>query len=44
MLKKNIDKLKRNEMRYPPIPYTRVGKSKKDTLNRMYTKYKNKIV
>lgn len=42
MLKKNLDKIERNKRRPAPIPYTRIGKSKKDVLDKMRTKHKGK--
>ena len=42
MLRKTIDKKERNKRRLPPIPYTRKGKTKKDVLNRILNKYKER--
>ena len=42
MTQKNIEKLERKARRYPPIPYTRKGKTKQDVLNRMRTKHKGR--
>ena len=39
MTQKNIEKLERKARHYPPIPYTRKGKTKQDVLNRMRTKH-----
>ena len=39
---KNIEKLERKARRYPPIPYTRKGKTKQDVLNRIRTKHKGR--
>ena len=40
MIQKNLEKLERKKRRYPPIPYVRKGKTKKDVINRMMTKHK----
>ena len=40
MTQKNLEKLERKKRRYHPIPYTRKGKTKKDIINRIITKYK----
>ena len=43
MIKKNEEKAKRKARRLPPIPYTRKGKTKRDIINKMNTKHKNKL-
>jgi len=40
MTQKNKEKLERKERRKPPIPYTRVGKTKQDVLNKIRKKAK----
>ena len=40
MTQKNLEKLERKKRRYYSIPYTRKGKTKKDIINRIITKYK----
>lgn len=42
MLKKNIEKQERNARRLPTIPYTKVGKSKKDILKQKANREKQK--
>ena len=42
MTQKNLEKAERKARRYPPIPYTRRGKTKKDILSKAITKHKGK--
>ena len=44
MIKKNLEKQRRKEKRKPAIPYTKIGKSKKDIIKKVEEKDFQKIL